>query len=149
MDESLIWNMRAFVYQSFAEASEAPTLREIARHFDLTDKQAADALSTLHERHALFLDADTPRIRFANPFSNIATPCQVTVGGRTYQANCAWDAFGVVAALHAADAIIRSACAHSGVPVHISVRDSQVGSTGEIVHFLVPFERWYEDLVFT
>ena len=149
MDESPIWNIRTFVYRSFAEATEAPTLHEIARHFDLADKQAADALSTLHERHALFLDPGTFRIRFANPFSNIATPFQVTVGGRTYQANCAWDSFGVVAALHASDAIIRSTCARSGVPVRISVREGQVGSTGEIVHFLVPFERWYEDLVFT
>jgi hypothetical protein len=149
MDENLIWNIRAFVYQWFASATEAPTAARIAGHFGLTAEQAREALSVLHERHALFLEAGTIRVRFANPFSNVPTPFQVIVNGKTYQANCAWDSFGVVAALHAPAAIVHSACAYSGVPIRIVVRDSQVRNTDEVVHFLVPFDRWYEDLVFT
>jgi hypothetical protein len=149
MNENLIWTIRAFVYERFAAAAEAPSASEIARHFDLTAEQAGDALSRLHERHAVFLEPGTARIRFANPFSNIATRFQVTVNGRTYQANCAWDSFGVVAALHRSDAVVHSGCAYSGVPIQLIVRDGQVADTGEVVHFLVPFARWYEDLVFT
>ena len=60
----------------------------------------------------------------ANPFSGVPTPYRVVAGGRTWFANCAWDAFGICAALHA-DGRIETTCADCGEPVVIEVRDSQ------------------------
>ena len=148
-DDDLIWGVRAFIYEHFAESTCAPAIDDIARRFDITSEQAGQALATLHERHALFLEPGTTNVRLANPFSAIPTPFKVDVRGKSYWANCAWDCFGIVVALHASEASIYSTCAHSGSALCISITHDQIISMGEIVHVFVPFQHWYDDLVFT
>lgn len=149
MDEEFIWKVRAYVYTWFAEHARAPGVHDIAAHFDVPPEQAGQALTALHEKHALFLEPGTTAIRMANPFSAIATPFTVGVDGKTYWANCAWDCFGVVAALQASTASVEATCAASGTRIQLSVTHGQVESAGEVVHFLVPFRHWYDDLVAT
>ncbi len=149
MDDDFIWNVRAFVYAWFAENARAPELLDIVKRFGISPEQASQALTALHEKHALFLAPGSSTIRMANPFSAIATPFTVDVQGKTYWANCAWDCLGIVAALHASSASIESICTASGARIHLSVADGQVVSAGEVVHFLVPFRQWYDDLVAT
>lgn len=148
-DDAFIWSVRTFIYQRFVESARAPQVEEIADHFRLTIAQAGEVLKTLHDKHALFLKPGTVAIRMANPFSAIPTPYQVDIGDKTYWANCAWDSFGIIAALHAPHASIRSICAHTGKDLHLAVSHDQVVSAGEVVHFLVPSRRWYDDLVRT
>jgi Sulfatase len=50
-----------------------------------------------------FLDPDTNQVRRAHPFSAIPTAFLVHVREKTYWANCAWDCFGIVAAVHELD----------------------------------------------
>ena len=147
--DALIWPIRDFVYAYFATTTRAPQIDEIARQFDLTTEEASEALLALHQKHALFVEPGTARIRMANPFSAIATAFEVDVLDKTYWANCAWDSFGIVAALQSSDAILRSVCSYSGDALQLSVKQDQVISAGEVVHFLVPFKQWYEDLIFT
>jgi hypothetical protein len=147
--DDFIWNVRAFVYAWFVENACAPGIQDIANRFDISLEQASQALTALHEKHALFLEPSTVTIRMANPFSATATPFTVVVQGKTYWANCAWDCFGVVAALHASQASIESTCAASGVRIHLNVTDGQVDNTSVVAHFLVPFRHWYDDLVAT
>jgi hypothetical protein len=147
MNDSLIWAVRAFVYDHFAATARAPDLEAVARHAGLTLEQAGEILAALHDRHALFLEPGTRLIRQASPFSAIRTSFEVEVNGRTYRANCAWDCFGVAAA---EDATIRSACAHTGQALQLGVRQGRVVEAGQVViHFLVPFRWWYEDIIFT
>ena len=68
--------------------------------------------------------------------------------GRSYWANCAWDALGIPAALHS-DAVVEATYAGSEQPLTLTIRDGQVAAVGAVAHFLVPFERWYDDMVFT
>jgi hypothetical protein len=148
-DDSLLWSARAFIYQHFAATARAPGAEDIACHFNLTTDEVENILRALHDWHALFLEPGTARIRMANPFSAVATPYEVIVGGMTYWANCAWDTFGLAAALHASEAEIRSVCAHTGAPLRLRVAAGEVESAGEVVHFRVPFRHWYDNLVFT
>lgn len=148
-DDALIWAVRAWVYAHFAERACAPDQDDIARRFAITPEQAGQILLTLHERHALFLEPGTTAIRFANPFSAIPTPFKVGVRGQTYWANCAWDCFGIVAALHAPEATIDSICAYSGAALRLTLTPGQISGPDAIVHFFVPFQHWYDDLVFT
>lgn len=148
-DDARLWAARAFVYQTLAATAGAPGSADLARHFDVTMAEAEGLLRALHDRHALFLEPGTTRIRMANPFSAVPTAHEVIAGGLTYWANCAWDTFGIVAALHASDAEIRSVCAATGAPLRLRVAAGEAMSTGEVVHFLVPFQRWYDNLVFT
>jgi hypothetical protein len=148
LPENILWDIRAFVYRHFADTTRAPNADETAAAFALTHAEAASAYEALHARHAFFLNPGTHEIRMANPFSNIETPFRVHADGKTYFANCAWDSLGIPAAL-GRDADVEAACAHSGQPVRLQVRDGEVSESDVLVHFLVPFERWYADLAFT
>jgi len=148
MDEDKIWDIRAFVYQHFAETTRPPSVDEIASQFTLSQAEAVSAYEELHRRHALFLKPGTHEVLMANPFSGVETAFRVHANGRSYFANCAWDTFGIPAALHT-DAEIEAACAQSGEPIHLSVTGQQVGNSEALVHFLTPFRHWYNDLTFT
>ena len=148
MVENNLWDIRVFVYRHFADTTRAPSVDETAARFALTHEEAASAYEALHERHVFFLNPGTHDILMANPFSNVETPFRVHVDGKTYFANCAWDSLGIPAALHS-DADMEAACAQSGEPIMLQVRDGRVLESDVLVHFLVPFKRWYDDLVYT
>ncbi|MBI5301338.1 MAG: hypothetical protein HY868_04305 [Chloroflexi bacterium] len=146
--DDLIWQVRAFVYEHFAATTRPPTIDEAATRFGLTPEHAATIYVELGQRHAIFLDPGTHNIRMANPFSAIPTSFQVHANGKTYWANCAWDSLGIPAALHT-DATIEAMCAENQQPIALRVQNGQVVSGDERVHFLVPFRRWYDDLIRT
>ena len=148
LNEGLIWDVRAFAYNHFAKTTHAPSVDETAAQFDLTHEKAASAYEQLHQRHAFFLAPGTHDILMANPFSGIETQFRVYANDQTYFANCAWDSLGIPAALHA-DAEIDAVCSQSGIPIQLSINDGKVSSPDALVHFLVPFKNWYDDLVFT
>ncbi|HET9224675.1 MAG TPA: organomercurial lyase [Roseiflexaceae bacterium] len=146
--EELIWTARSFVYAHFVATAQPPTIDQTAQHLAITPEAAVGLYRTLDARHALRLEPGTTQIRMTNPFSTLPTSFEVTAHGQCYWANCAWDAFGIPAALHA-DADIRARCAFSGTPLHIRVRGATFSGDHGFVHFLLPCHRWYDDLVFT
>ena len=101
----------------------------------------------LHEAHALVLHAGG-EIRMANPFSAVPTACRVRAGGRWWFANCAWDAFGVCAALDV-DGDIESSCPDCGDALRVEVRDRQPSDESLLFHCLVPAVAWWDDIAFT
>ena len=143
-----LWEIRAFVYDHFKETTQPPSVEDTAARFDLTNDETVSAYEELHQRHAFFLDPGTHNILMANPFSAVETPFKVNVNNKTYFANCAWDSLGIPAALHS-DAQIEAACSQSGQPIQLNIKDGKVSSSDAMVHFLVPFYEWYNDLVFT
>ena len=148
MDEIIVWEIRAFIYQYLAETTRPPRLDKTAAQFGLTHVEAASAYEELHQRHTIFLKPGTHEVLMANPFSGVETLFKVRANGLTYFANCAWDSLGIPAALHT-DAEIEAACAQSGEPIQVSVTDGQVRHSDALVHFLIPFRDWYDDLVST
>jgi hypothetical protein len=84
----------------------------------------------------------------ANPFSAVETPFIVHANNKTYFANCAWDSLGIPAALHA-NANIEGRCVQSADVIRLQVTDGQVSESDALVHFLIPFRDWYDDLAFT
>ena len=149
-NDSLLFAIRTHVYAHFAATTHAPTAAAIARAFAISPAAAGEALLALHDRHALFLEPGTTTIRLANPFSAVPTPYRVVAGGLTYTANCAWDSFGIPVALGAAGARIESTCAATGRPIVLNIAGGRLDRDGpEVVHFLVPFRHWYDDLIHT
>jgi hypothetical protein len=148
MDENKLWEIRAFVYQHFAETTHPPRADDVASHFALTHKEAVSAYEELHQRHTLYLKPGTHEILMANPFSGIETSFKVHANGRTYFANCAWDSLGIPAALHT-NAEIEATCTQSGELIQLRVTGQRVEHSGTLVHFLIPFREWYDDLVST
>ena len=146
--ESLDWTVRLFVYRYILDHERAPTFTEAADGLQLDPRRVRTAYERLHERHALFLEPGTVTIRMAHPFSGVPTPFRVHAHGHTYWANCAWDALGIPAMLRA-DAAVEAACGDSWKAILLRVEGDRVLGHGELIHFALPFRRWYEDLVFT
>jgi hypothetical protein len=148
LPEKIFWDICTFVYRRFADTTHAPSVDETAARFALAHEEAASAYEALNNLHTFFLCPGTHDILMANPFSNIETSFRVHAKGKTYFANCAWDSLGIPAALHCA-ADVEATCSQSGEQVSLQVRDGHVSESAVLAHFLVPFEYWYDDLVFT
>ncbi len=146
--DSLDWTVRLFVYRYILEHERPPTVIETADMLQLDPGQVRTAYGRLHDRHALFLEPGTFTIRMAHPFSGVPTPFRVRTNGHTYWANCAWDALGIPAMLRAR-ATVDATCSDSREAILLRVEADCVLGHGELIHFAVPFRRWYEDLVFT
>ena len=148
MNDTLLWQIRHFVYHYLADTTHPPSVDVTAAHFNISNDAAGEYYKELHNRHAFFLDLETLTVRMANPFSGIPTDFKVHANGKTYHANCAWDMLGIPAALHA-DAVIEAKCTESNELVNLEVKDGKVTNSDLLVHFPLPFSRWYDDLVFT
>ena len=132
--------LRKLVYERFVELGRAPTMAELGT--------TESALRRLHEAHMLVLEPDRPEIRMANPFSAVPTPHRVEADGRSWFANCAWDAFGIPAAL-GVDGHISSSCPDCGEPIEIDVVDGRPEPADDVFHVLVPARSWWDDIVFS
>jgi hypothetical protein len=141
--------IRRHVYASFVADGLAPAARQTAEELGLAELEVADAYRRLHDARALVLHPGTTEIRMLNPFSAVQTQHRVEAGGRSWFANCAWDALGIPAALHA-DGAIRSECADCGEPLELEVRAGRLVRGAELlVHFVVPARSWWDDIAFT
>ena len=148
MDE-LDLRIRTHLYGSFVRDGKAASVAEAAEALDLPAAEVSDAYRRLHDAHALVLQPDRTEIRMLNPFSAVETPHRVEAGGRSWFANCAWDALGIPAALRK-DALIESACPDCGEQLELEVRNGELIRGAELlVHFVVPARRWWDDIGFT
>ena len=94
------------------------------------------------------LDPATAAIRMANPFSAVPTPYRVLTADRWWYANCAWDAFGICAALHV-DGLIETSCPDCGDELRVRVANQLPDDESLLFHCLVPAANWWDDIVFT
>ena len=148
MDE-LDLRIRNAVYSSFVREGRAPAPTETAAALELSEEKAASAYRRLHDAHALVLQPGGTEIRMLNPFSAVETSYRVESGGRSWFANCAWDALGIPAALHA-DGRVEAACPDCGDRLQLEIRDGELVRGRELlVHFVVPARRWWHDIGFT
>ena len=140
--------LRNLTYKQFVELGRGPTLHDIAAASGSTLDDVWSGWQRLHDDHALVLQSHTRELRMVNPFSAFPTAYRVFADGRWWYANCAWDAFGVCAALHA-DGRIEASCADCGEPVVVAVRDELPDDESLVFHCVVPAVRWWDDIVFT
>jgi hypothetical protein len=143
VDESDL-RLRNLTYELFVELGRAPTAEEagLAAGVDVSA-----GWQRLHDAHALVLDS-AGEIRMANPFSAVPTPYRVDAHGRWWYGNCAWDAFGICAAL-GADGRIETNCADCGEELGVDVRAARPDDESLVFHCLVPAASWWDDIVFT
>jgi hypothetical protein len=141
--------IRNHLYTSFVADGHAQTAEETGMALGLAENEVEAAYRRLHDAHALVLHPGTTEIRMLNPFSAVETPHRVVAGGRSWFANCAWDALGIPGALHT-DGDIGSECPDCGEPLELEVRDGRLVRGAELlVHFAVPARRWWDDIAFT
>jgi hypothetical protein len=140
--------VKVAVYRTFAETGAAPTPADIARRAGVDELRVREAYASLRAQRLLLLEADGVTIRMAPPFSGVPTQHRVESSGVAYFANCAWDAFGVVAAL-GREGIVRSRCEQSGELLVLAVGPAGPAPSTWLFHCQVPAVHWWTDLVFT
>src|SRR5687767_4390369 len=136
MNDSLLWQVRVFVYNHLVDTTRPPSVDDTARHFNIEIEEVSALYKELQDHHAFLLGPDTLTIRMANPFSGIPTDFKVHANGKTYYANCAWDMLGIPAALHM-DAIIEAICTESNDAVRIKIRSEEHTSELQSLAYLV------------
>jgi hypothetical protein len=140
--------VRNLTYALFVEFGRAPTVTEVASRSGIAAGDAGRSWRRLHDAHALVLEPDGETLLMANPFSAVPTPYRVTAGGRSWYGNCAWDAFGICAALHV-DGRIETTCLDCGDPIDVTVVDERPHDDQLVFHCLVPAAQWWDDIGFT
>jgi len=143
--------IRKFIFDHFFEQTVPPALEEVMVKFSLTRAEAYNSFRALEADHHILLIPGTQRILMANPYSAVATPFRVRIGGKHYFANCAWDTVSLHVMLQA-DSFVESYCHHCGSPISLSLsRGARVsGDPPEPLIFLsVPVGRWYDNLINT
>jgi len=139
--------IRNATYRSFVELGRAPTADELAAATGEEIETVRAAWRRLQDEHAVVLD-DDGRLRMANPFSAVETPHRVEAAGRTWYANCGWDAFGIGVVLRA-DSTIRTTCPDCAAQIVLEVRGYRPSDSSPVFHVLVPARDWWNDIGFT
>jgi hypothetical protein len=141
-------SVRRATYGLFVDLGRAPAAAEVGEPAGLSASEVEGAWRRLHDAHALVLNPATTELRMANPFSAVPTAYRVRARGRWWYANCAWDAFGICAALQA-NGRIEASCADCGEPLAVEVQDERPDDDSLLFHCLVPAAHWWDDIVFT
>ncbi|MEW5990855.1 MAG: organomercurial lyase [Chloroflexota bacterium] len=139
--------LRNATYQRFVEVGRAPTAAEVGAATGVGEAAVRAGWRRLHDGHALVLD-EAGEILMAAPFAARPTDFRVQAAGRRWYANCAWDAFGIGAALHV-DSRFETHCPDCGGTIPIGVRNGRPDDPSPIWHVLVPAARWWADIGFT
>lgn len=138
--------VRASTMTSFRERSRAPSVDSLAVTLNASPQAVSAALQALAAEHALVLRPGSDAIWMAHPFSAIETDFLVTIAGRQWFANCAWDGLSILALL--GDGVFETHSPASGEPLRFDVSGGTVSGTG-VIHFLVPARRFWDDIGFT
>lgn len=124
--------LRHRIMRSFADTGNPPVMTA----------GEVDRLRALADAHVVVLADDDPeRIVMAHPFAAHRRGASVASGGRTWWGNCAWDGFGIAAALHLDDAVITD----NGVEVRLEA-GRLTAPDGALFHVLAPAREWWEDI---
>lgn len=148
MTTDLDTGVKLAIYRATAEEGTPPALRAVAARTGASPEAVREAYGRLAASRLLVLEADGETIRMAPPFSGVPTQHEVTVDGRQYFANCAWDALAIPAALHRPGRV-RSRCEQSKAPLDLAVGSDGPEPSTWLFHTQVPAARWWADIVFT
>lgn len=136
------------LYRITAETGRIPAAQAVAAELGVTLAAVREAYAALAASRLLVLDPDGLTIRMAAPFSGVPTQHRVKAGGIEYFANCAWDAFGILAALHR-EGEVTSRCGQSNEPLRLRVGLDGAEPSAWLFHCAVPAVNWWKDIGFT
>lgn len=144
--------VRDLVYQTLATEGRAPSIGELSRRTESTPDVVRRHLRELADAHALVLNQEGDAVRMAHPFTAAPMAFVVTPtdgrDDRRWWGGCAWDSFGISAALDL-DVRIDTACPYCAGPLSV-VAGPELPPTGEFaVRFPRPASEWWDDVVGT
>jgi hypothetical protein len=143
----ILRTVREAIYAAIVDTGAPPTVESLARAANLTNASVEEAYRDLADAHVIVLERDTTRIWSAPPFSGVPTAFVIRAGTSVWYAPCAWDSFGIPAALKD-DAEIEARCAWSDAPIPCGVQHGGTYGDG-LIHLLVPAANFWDDIFYT
>lgn len=144
--------VRDLVYATLAGEGRAPSINELARLTGTPADEIAQTLRELADAHALVLSQDGDAVRMAHPFTAAPMAFVLTPtdghDDRRWWGGCAWDSFGISAALNL-DVQIATACPHCGAHISFDSGPSTPPPADLAVRFPRPAAQWWDDVVAT
>jgi hypothetical protein len=149
--------VRLAVYRTFASQGQPPSVAELAAQTGLPGAEVRAALRHLHQAHAIVLTPAGDAVRMAHPFSAAPMGFVVTAegqgpagyaGDRMWWGGCAWDSFGIGAAL-GEPVTIRTLCPGCGRTLELDASQAEPPGQDLAVHLPRPARRWWDDVVGT
>ncbi len=140
--------VRLATYRHFVDTGAAPTPAEVAAPLGSTAEAVQEAWTRLAAEHVFVRQPGTGALWMAMPFSAVPTGFRVHAAGRSWWANCAWDALGIPAML-GVPARIDASCGDCAEPMVIETGDGGLARGEGVVHFAVPARDWWDDIGFT
>jgi hypothetical protein len=137
--------VRASAFKLFLDGSQQVTPSKIADSTGMDVDSIVRSLNRLAHAHRLVLSDDRERVVMAHPFSGVPTGYRAEIGERSWRANCAWDAFGILALL-GDGRVVANPFGRSDT--EWTVVDGGV-EPGGVVHFMVPAAQFWDDIEFT
>ena len=145
---SLDTQTKLAIYRHFAETGQRPSLQVVAERVRADVNNVREAYVRLRTQRVLVLEPDGESIRMAPPFSGVPTQHVVIVDETIYFANCAWDSFGIPAALQRPGQVY-SRCEQSGEPLNLEIGLEGPPPCSWLFHCLVPAAKRWDDIVTT
>jgi hypothetical protein len=151
-------DVKMAVYRHFAQTARPPSLEEVASRARVPAADVPAAYARLRAQRVLVLEEDGISIRMAPPFSGIPTQHVAIAGGRRYFANCAWDVFGIIAALMprrtegaalGPHGSVESRCEQTLEPLRLEIGPEGPETCDWLFHCAVPAAHWWDDIVLT
>ena len=143
-------DVRLTIAECIRDRGAVPSLAEVAARVAAPEPEVVASFERLGAARAMILRPGTTEILSFNPFASRPTDFRIRAGGRDWSALCAWDAFGVVAALRT-DGVVLGRCADiCGVPLEVRLAGDAIGALdGVVMQFGLPAREWWKDIVFT
>jgi hypothetical protein len=132
------------VFATFAREGRPPSPAELAATLSLSPDTVLSGLRELHDLHAIVLTTAGDGVRMAHPFSAWPMGFVVRSGDRLWWGGCAWDSFGIAAALGEA-VEIHTVCPSCGR----ELRYSTPPEADYVVRLPRPAAEWWNDVVDT
>jgi len=145
---SLDTQTKLAIYRHFAETGQRPSLQVVGDRVGADISNVREAYLRLRAQRVLVLEPDGTSIRMAPPFSGVPTQHVVTIDETRYFANCAWDSFGIPAALHR-PGLVHSRCEQSGEQLNLEIGFVRPAPCSWVFHCLLPAAKWWDGIVFT
>ncbi len=136
---------RAEIYTTFAREGRPPSPQELRETLGIDPGQA---LRELHDMHAIVLTPAGDGVRMAHPFSAWPMGFVLRAGDRFWWGGCAWDSFGIVAALRERLEIL-TVCPSCGRELRYSASHTEPPAEDYVVRLPRPAAEWWEDVVAT
>jgi hypothetical protein len=138
-------SVRATIFELLVQGAQEVTSADVADSSGHQRESVGQSFGRLADEHRIVLSDDRDQVVMAHPFSTLNTGYKAQIGGKSWLANCAWDAFAILALLGDGRVIANGPVRQETV---WNVAEGVVEPDG-FVHFVVPAAEFWDDIGFT